>query len=503
MEPNERMSRTTILVLGATGYVGGRLVPRLLQAGYRVRAASRSTQKLKSRNWASDPNVELCSVDVTNVASLQKAAEGCHAVYYLVHSMDPTTKDFAETDRLAAHNMVQVAEQVGLERIIYLSGLGEDDADLSEHLKSRTEVARILTTGGVPVTVLRAAMIIGSGSASFEILRYLVDRLPVMITPKWLSTPCQPIAIRNVLNYLLGCLQHPETTGQTYDIGGHDILTYRELMEIYSDEAGLGRRWIIPIPFFTPKLSSYWINLVTPVSASIARPLAEGLRNPVVCAESRILDIIPQELLSTRDAIRLALDNILGQNVESHWTDAGFLPPVETRYPGDPDWAGGTIFKDHRLIEVEGSVEDLWHAIVRIGGQTGWYYGDWLWALRGLLDKLFGGVGSHRGRRHPERVYPGDALDFWRVLNVDAPQRLRLLAEMKVPGLAVLEFNITPLENGRLELAQTAWFAPRGLSGLLYWYAVAPLHDLIFNGMLRGIAKASHHPIIKGPVRMD
>jgi uncharacterized protein YbjT (DUF2867 family) len=491
-----------VLVLGATGYVGGRLVPRLLQAGYRVRAASRSTQKLKSRNWASHPNVTLFSVDVTDVASLQRAVEGCHAVYYLVHSMDSANRDFAETDRIAARNMVQVAEQKGLGRIIYLSGLGEDDGDLSEHLKSRTEVARILKNGRVPLTVLRAAMIIGSGSASFEILRYLVDRLPVMITPKWLSTPCQPIAIRNVLNYLLGCLQHPETTGETYDIGGSDVLTYRELMEIYSDEAGLGRRWIIPIPFFTPRLSSYWINLVTPVSASIARPLAEGLRNPVVCTENRIVQIIPQTLLSSREAIRLALDNILSQSVESHWTDAGYLPPVETRYPGDPDWAGGTIFKDHRLIEVEGAIEDLWLAIVRIGGQNGWYYGNWLWALRGLLDKLFGGVGSHRGRRDPERVYPGDALDFWRVLNVDEPERLRLLAEMKVPGLAVLEFNITPLENGNLALAQTAWFAPRGLSGLLYWYAVAPLHDLIFNGMLRGIAKASQRKIVKGPLRI-
>lgn len=499
MEPDEQ----TILVLGATGYVGGRLVPRLLQAGYRVRAASRSTQKLKSRSWGTHANVELVSVDVTNAESLRKASEGCHAVYYLVHSMDPANKNFAETDRKAARNMVQAAEEASVDRIIYLSGLGLDNGDLSEHLRSRTEVAQILQTGRVPVTVLRAAMIIGSGSASFEILRYLVDRLPVMITPKWLSTPCQPIAIRNVLNYLLGCLQHPETTGHTYDIGGYDILTYRQLMEIYSEEAQLGKRWIIPIPFFTPKLSSYWINLVTPVSASIARPLAEGLRNPVVCTENAIREIIPQELLSARESIRLALDNIVRQSVESHWTDAGYLPPVETRYPGDPNWAGGTIFKDLRLIQMEGSVDDVWQAIVRIGGKNGWYYGDWLWALRGLLDKVFGGVGIHRGRRDPERVYPGDALDFWRVLNVDAPHRLRLLAEMKVPGLAVLEFNIKPLENGRLELAQTAWFAPRGLGGLLYWYAVAPFHNLIFNGMLRGIARASHRKINMGPVRVS
>ncbi|WP_303673574.1 SDR family oxidoreductase [Vampirovibrio chlorellavorus] len=497
MQPNEQ----TILVLGATGYVGGRLVPRLLEAGYRVRAASRSIRKLESRSWGHHPLVELAAVDVTDLASLTGAVQGCTVAYYLVHSMDPSNQDFSEADRQAAANMVQAARDGGLSRIIYLSGLGHDDGDLSKHLKSRTEVAHILSEGPIPVTVLRAAMIIGSGSASFEILRYLVDRLPVMITPKWLSTPCQPIAIRNVLNYLLGCLQHPETTGQTYDIGGEDILTYRQLMEIYSEEARLGHRWIIPIPFFTPTLSSYWIHLVTPVSASIARPLAEGLRNPVVCGESRIREIIPQDLLSVREAIHLALDNIVRQSVESHWTDAGYLPPVETRYPGDPDWSGGTLFKDRRVIRVEGCIDDLWHAIVRIGGENGWYYGNWLWSIRGLLDKLFGGVGSYRGRRDPERVYPGDALDFWRVLNVDEPKRLRLLAEMKVPGLAVLEFLITPLENGQLELAQTAWFAPRGLGGLLYWYAVAPLHNLVFNGMLRGIAKASHRPLLQGPLR--
>ena len=498
MQPDEQ----TILVLGATGYVGGRLVPRLLEAGYRVRAASRSIQKLKSRTWANHPNVSLVAVDVTQENSLAQALSGCSVVYYLIHSMDPASRNFSETDRQAANHMVRMAAESGISRIIYLSGLGEDDPDLSEHLRSRAEVARILTAGKVPTTVLRAAMIIGSGSASFEILRYLVDRLPVMITPKWLATPCQPIAIRNVLNYLLGCLAHPETTGQTYDIGGTDILTYRQLMDIYAKEARLGKRFIIPIPFFTPRLSSYWINFVTPVSASIARPLAEGLRNPVVCGDNRIRAIIPQELLTARESIQLALDNIVRQSVESHWTDAGFLPPVETRYPGDPDWAGGTLFRDCRVIQVDGSLDELWQAIVRIGGKNGWYYADWLWGLRGTLDKLTGGVGIRRGRRDPERVYPGDALDFWRVLNVEAPRRLRLLAEMRVPGVAVLEFNIGPLENGGLELTQTAWFAPRGLGGILYWYAVSPFHNLLFDGMLRGIARAAHRHIDSGPLRI-
>jgi hypothetical protein len=390
-----------------------------------------------------------------------------------------------------------------LQRIIHLSGLGEDDPNLSEHLRSRTEVANILRTSTVPVTVLRAAMIIGSGSASFEILRYLVDRLPLMITPRWLDTPCQPIAIRNVLNDLLGCLQHPETSGETYDIGGPDILTYRKLMGIYAEEAGLGKRWIIPIPFFTTRLSSYWINLVTPVSASIARPLAEGLRNPVVCAENRIREIIPQELLTCRASIQLAVDNIVRKSVESHWTDAGYLPPVETQYPGDPAWSGGTLYQDRRVIQLDGgSIEDLWKTIVSIGGSNGWYYGNWLWSLRGLLDKVFGGVGIRRGRRDPERVLPGDALDFWRVLNVDPPYRLRLLAEMKLPGLALLDFKIEPKPDGKLTLSQTAWFAPRGLGGILYWYAVTPFHNFIFNGMLRGIVRSARHHIQQGPVRL-
>lgn len=246
------------------------------------------------------------------------------------------------------------------------------------------------------------------------------------------------------------------------------------------------------MPLFTPKLSAYWIHLVTPVSASIARPLAEGLRNPVICHDDSIRQIIPQELLSIREAIRLALDNIVRQSVESHWTDAGYLPPEETAFPGDPGWAGGTLYQDSRTLQLNDSPERVWEAISRIGGKTGWYYGDWLWRLRGAMDKLFGGVGHRRGRRDECRILPGDALDFWRVLTVEPQKRLRLLAEMKLPGQAVLEFNLTPCEDGRCELSQTAWFAPRGLGGMLYWYAVMPFHHFIFNGMLRGIIRATH-----------
>jgi len=484
--------RTQILVLGATGYVGGRLVNRLLEAGYTVRAASRSRDKLKGRTWANHENISLAAVDTLNLASLKQALQGCRVAYYLVHSMDATHRDFAESDRISARNMAQAAGEAGLERIIYLSGLGEQGDQLSAHLRSRSEVAHILQEGSVPVTVLRAAMIIGSGSASFEILRYLVDRLPLMITPKWVNTPCQPIAIRDVLAYLQGCLDHPETVGRTFDIGGPDILPYRQLMDIYAEEAGLPKRWIVPIPIFTPRLSSYWIQFVTPVPSVIARPLAEGLRNPVLCQENRIRDLMPRELLTCREAIRRALDKIHTHQIETHWTDAGFLPSVESAYPGDPNWAGGTLYKDERKLLVSGDIEKIWASVISIGGETGWYYGNWMWRLRGALDKLFGGVGSRRGRRDPSGLYPGDALDFWRVLNVEPRRRLRLLAEMRMPGQALLEFRLTPMENGQVELRQSAWFAPRGLMGIFYWYAVMPLHNFVFDGMLRGIARAGH-----------
>jgi uncharacterized protein YbjT (DUF2867 family) len=494
-----QITQKPVLVLGATGYVGGRLVPLLLNAGYAVRAVSRSLQKLKGRPWASHPNVQLMSADVTNEVSLAKAMDGCSVAFYLVHSMSPTQKDFEKTDRHAAEMLVKAAETAKLERIIHLSGLGESSPDLSPHLRSRAEVARMIKDGPVPATILRAAMIIGSGSASFEILRYLVERLPVMMTPKWVATPSQPIAIRNVLTYLIGCLQTPETTGRVFDIGGPDVLPYRELMRIYAEEAGLPKRWIIPIPLFTPKLSSYWIHLVTPVSAALARPLSEGLKNPAVCQEHSIQALIPQELLSCREAIHLALERIRSHNIESHWSDAGSLPPVEAAYPGDPDWAGGAVCQDRREIVVQTSKEDLWQYVVRIGGTTGWYYGNELWRLRGFLDRLFGGVGHRRGRRHPTILMAGDALDFWRALDVEPFKQLRLLAEMKVPGTAILDFELQALDDGTTRLIQNAWYVPRGLSGLLYWYSVMPFHNFIFNGMLKGIATATGKPIVQGP----
>lgn len=494
--------RRPVLVAGATGYIGARLIPRLLQAGYRVRALARTPEKLRSRPWAAHPELEIARADLLDRKALEAACEGCFAAYYLVHSMNATGKNFARADRIAARNMVVCAEQEGLERIIYLSGLGEVDEGMSEHLLSRAEVASILCGGKVPVTVFRAAMIVGSGSASFEILRYLTERLPIMVTPRWVHTPCQPIGIRNVLHSLIECLKCPETIGETFDIGQEDILSYKQLIDMFAEEVGLKKRRIIPVPVLSPRLSSYWIHLVTPVPAELARPLAEGLSSRVVCNDQRIRDLFPQPLLTSRQAIRLALERVRDQQVESMWTDAGTIPPAEWADPNDPTWAGGTHYTDARQIIYDARVEQVWKTIIAIGGETGWYYADWLWWLRGFLDRLSGGVGLKRGRRNPDEVSSGDALDFWRVSQADPPQRLQLVAEMKMPGKATLEFRVDALGENQSRLRLTARFLPRGMAGILYWYAVMPFHDLVFNGMLKGIGRELNARILEGPEKV-
>jgi uncharacterized protein YbjT (DUF2867 family) len=496
------MRKEPILVTGATGYVGGRLIPALLDAGYRVRAMGRSMGKLGCRPWSHHEQVELVPGDVLDLASFKKAAEECWAAYYLVHSMIAQKEKFVEADRRAAQNMVEASKVTGLERIIYLGGLAEaKHGSLSRHLKSRIEVAEILQSGPVPTTDLRTPMILGSGSASFEILRYLVERLPVMTTPKWVFSLNQPIAIRDVIAYLIGCLEKEETTGQTYDIGGPDILTYRELLDIYNEEAHLPKRWIIPVPVLTPTLSALWIHLISPVPTSIALPLTEGLTSDAVCTENRIQSIIPQELLSCREAIRLALDKLNQQQVDTCWMDAGDLLEPEWAHCGDADWAGGTIMNCGYRARLRATAEETWQPIRKIGGRTGWYFGNFLWRLRGIMDRLAGGVGLRRGRRHPSEIGVGDALDFWRVLEVDAPHRLLLVAEMKTPGEALLEFQITPIGDGLIELQMLSRFLPKGLSGLIYWYVLYPFHQWIFFGMLKSIAKSIGKPIQSGPER--
>ncbi|MEQ9617816.1 MAG: SDR family oxidoreductase [Deltaproteobacteria bacterium] len=489
-----------VLVLGASGYVGARLVPELLNSGYSVRACSRSIDKLEKRPWSNKKNLELAEFDIFDEDSLINVTQGCDAAYYLIHSMNPNKEDFAEADRKAAQNMVKVAERCGLKRIIYLGGLGDKDTTISKHLLSRIEVGEILQSGKVPTTVFRAAMIIGAGSASFEILRYLVERLPIMITPKWVRIESQPIAIRNALYYLVKCLKTESTTGNSYDIGGPKVLSYQSLMHTYSREAGLSRRWIIPAPVLTPKLSSYWIHLVTPINAAIARPLAQGLSSKVVCLENRIHNEISQDLLDCRQAIKLALDEAQHNLVKDINEQTDVIPPPEWTYPGDDAWAGGKVFEDHRVVRIKASPQQVWQPLLNIGGRNGWYYADWLWKLRGSIDNLIGGVGMRQGRTDPHHLNEGDMVDFWRIKEVRNYKRLLLKAEMKLPGSAILDFSILPKEDGTVELHQIARFIPRGLGGILYWYSVSPLHHLIFNGMLTRIAKSVGKPMIKGPV---
>lgn len=470
-----------IFLTGASGYVGGRLAAKLLEAGHAVRCLAREPRKLQTRAWARDPRVEIVKGDLSDVDATAEAMRGCGAAYYLVHSMISAGREYAVRDRSIAGVFADAAARAGLERIVYLGGLGETADDLSEHLTSRVEVGKILSQGAVPTTVLRAGMIIGSGSASFEILRYLVERLPIMITPKWVYTESQPISIRNVLGYLVGCLSTPETVGRTLDIGGPDVVRYIDLLHLMAEELGLRRRLVIPVPFFTPKLSAFWIHIVTPLDSKIAEPLAEGLRNRIVCRDDEAQRLMPQPLLSAREAIKLAIGKHRSRKVETVWSASGVVP-------GDPDWAGGTLFVDCRSTEIEASPEDVYFAIRKVGGSHGWYAANALWRLRGLIDRIVGGPGTGRGRRDPESLHYGEAVDFWRVTAVEPNRRLALRAEMRVPGEAQLEFVIhDDGAEGRTRLVQTARFSPKGLAGLLYWYSVLPLHNIVFPGMLDGI----------------
>jgi uncharacterized protein YbjT (DUF2867 family)/uncharacterized protein YndB with AHSA1/START domain len=472
-----------VFLTGATGYVGGRLASRLLDAGYSLRCLARQPRKLVTRVWAQDPRVEIVEGDLSDVDATAEVMRGCGPAFYLVHSMITAGSAYAARDRALATNFSHAAARAGVSRIVYLGGLGETGDDLSEHLASRREVGEILAAGRVPVTTLRAGMIIGSGSASFEILRYLVERLPVMVTPRWVYTDTQPIAIRNVLGYLVDCLATPETAGRTLDIGGPDVLRYIDLLQIMAEERGLVRRVVIPVPFFSPRLSSAWIHLVTPLGHRIAAPLAEGLRNRVVVRDDAAQRLIPQNLLTAREAIRLALGVMSTQRVETVWSASGAVP-------GDPDWAGGTLFVDRRSTEVAAPPEAVYQAIRKVGGSHGWYAANGLWRIRGFVDRLAGGPGLRRGRRDPDSLHYGEAVDFWRVTDVEPNRRLALRAEMRLPGEAQLEFTIEPAGD-RTRLVQTARFAPKGLAGLLYWYSVLPLHNVVFPGMLDGIKRAA------------
>ena len=475
-------AKMRVLVCGATGYVGGRLVPKLLDRGYRVRCLVRSPEKLSAFPWAEDEGLEVVEGKLDDLDTVHQVADGIDAAYYLVHAMISAGEDYAKHDRQLASNFVAGLRGTSCQRIVYLGGLGELGPDLSKHLHSRREVADLLQSGECPATVLRAAMIIGSGSASFEILRYLVERLPIMITPKWVKTETQPIAIRDVLRYLVECLEVPETSGRVIDIGGKGVFTYQELMQMMAKALGLPRRVIIPVPVLTPRLSSAWISLVTPVTAKIARPLAEGLRNRTVCRDDSAQKLMPGPLFDVKDAIDAALGKLQQGDVETRWSTAGEMP-------GDPEWSGGKVFQDERKLDVDAPADKTFAALSRIGGQKGYWGADWLWWLRGVMDKAIGGPGLRRGRRDPERLSYGEAVDFWRVNGYEEGRWLRLSAEMKLPGEAELDFHVESIDENRSRVTQTARFRPLGLLGLAYWYSVLPLHFFVFPTMINGIKR--------------
>lgn len=476
-----------ILIMGATGYIGGRLAPSLVEAGHEVRCLSRQPEKLHGVPWAGA--VDVVTGDALDRPSLDAAMVDIDVVYYLVHSIG-TGARFEEADRQAAHNTAQAAAAAGVSRVIYLGGIVPMGERASPHLASRAEVGQILLDGAVPATVLQAGVIIGSGSASFEMLRYLTERLPVMVTPKWVGSLVQPIAVRDVLSYLIGALDLPDGTNRRFDIAGPDTLSYRDMMQRYAHVAGLRHRIVIAVPVLSPWLSSHWVNVVTPVPKAIAQPLIESVRNNVTAREHDIEALIPLELCPFDEAVRLALHQIRDADVATRWSGAHWPGAPSDPMPTDPDWSGGTAYVDARTATVDTTNDALWQAIEGIGGERGWYSFPLAWGLRGLIDRLAGGVGLRRGRRHPDRLVVGDAIDFWRVEALERNRLLRLRAEMKLPGEAWLEFTITQ-EQGRQVLHQRAVFVPRGLAGHLYWRVITPFHNIVFGSMTRNLASAA------------
>ncbi|AUY47839.1 SDR family oxidoreductase [Streptomyces sp. CB01881] len=480
------------LVTGATGYIGGRLVPELLAAGHPVRCLVRDPGRLRDQPWRAQ--VETVTGDVTRPDTLPAALEGVDVAYYLVHSLG-TGSGFEETDREAAHAFGEAAAAAGVSRIVYLGGLIPGDVpeqQLSPHLRSRAEVGRTLRRSGVPTAELRAAVIIGSGSASFEMLRYLTERLPVMVTPSWVGTRIQPIAVRDVLRYLVGAAGLPPEVNRVFDLGGPDVLTYRGMMQRYARTSGLRRRVIVAVPVLTPRLSSHWVGLVTPVPNAIARPLVESLRYRVVCGEHDIARWVPDPpggLIGFDRAVELALRRIRDAEVATRWSSASLPGAPSDPLPTDPDWAGGSLYEDVRERSVQASPRAVWQVVEGIGGDNGWYSFPLAWALRGWLDRLVGGVGLRRGRRDPGRLRVGDSLDFWRVEEIEPGRLLRLRAEMRLPGLAWLELSVTPDGDGAACYRQRALFHPHGLAGHAYWWSVAPFHSVVFGGMARNITE--------------
>ncbi|MCP2636412.1 SDR family oxidoreductase [Microbacterium sp. HD4P20] len=477
------------LVLGATGYIGGRLVPRLLGAGYDVRVLARDPRRVTAFAWAD--RVEVVGADASDAAAVKDAVTDIDVVFYLVHSMS-AGKGFESADRRAAETVAAAAAAASVSRIVYLGGLHPGGVALSPHLRSRVEVGEVFLRSGVPTLVLQAGVVIGSGSASFEMVRHLTEVLPYMPAPKWVRNHIQPIAVRDVLHYLLGAARVAPEVNRAVDVGGPDVLRYGQMMNGYAVEAGLHQRPIAALPVLTPRLASHWVNLVTPIPRSIARPLVESLQNECVMKNHDIDDLIPppaEGLTPYRAAVRAALSRVEADTIETSWQDSEVLGVPSDPLPSDPEWAGRTAFTDVRTAHTTASPQALWRVIEGIGGENGWYSSPLLWAIRGWMDRLVGGIGLARGRRSRARLAVGDALDFWRVEALEPGRMLRLRAEMKVPGLAWLELRATPDDEaeGASRYDQRAVFFPRGLAGRLYWLAVLPFHGFIFAGMARRI----------------
>ena len=475
-----------ILVTGATGYIGGRLVPRLLQEGYRVRVLTRSQRRIRSRAWSDE--VEVAVGDALDAHSLSTALAEVECAYYLIHSMAGGT-GFHELDIEAARLFGRAARQAGVRRIVYVGGLGDPRADLSQHLRSRQETGHALRESGVPVTEFRAAVIVGSGSISFELIRYLVERLPIMVCPRWVYSRVQPIAVADLLDYLVAALTSTEGEDKVIQVGGKDVTTYKGMMLGYAAARGL-TRWLLPVPVLTPRLSSYWVHWVTPIPAKVSAPLIEGLRNEVVVtdslAHSLFPHIQPQDYATALARVVAELD--AGQ-IETAWSDA-HSPSLAQDDPIRLESQQGMIL-ERRRRQVAAPASAVYRVLTGIGGQRGWYYANWAWRIRGIVDRLLGGVGLRRGRRHPDELRVGDALDFWRVEALEADHLVRLRAEMKLPGRAWIQFEVRDTEAGTSQLEQTAAFLPKGLGGLAYWYGLYPVHARIFDGLAREIARRS------------
>ncbi|MCR8670830.1 SDR family oxidoreductase [Agrococcus sp. HG114] len=482
--------RRSVLVTGATGYIGGRLIPRLVAAGHRVRALARDPGRLADASWAEA--AEVVRGDLEAPSTLAAAFEGREVVYHLVHAMS-AGGDFRAAELEQARNVAAAARAAGVRRIVYLSGLHPEGEPLSKHLASRVAVGETLLASGVPTIVLEAGIVIGSGSASFEMIRHLTEVLPYMPAPRWVRNFVQPIAVRDVLHYLVRAATVPDDVHGAFDIGGPDVLRYGQVMNGYALEAGLPQRPIAPLPVLTPWLASQWVNLVTPVPRAIAMPLIGSLLHDCVVEEHRIDAVIPPPpdgLIGYRQAVRLALVRERSGDIESSWRSATIEGAPSDPLPSDPKWSGSTVFEDARERVTDASPEAVWRVIESIGGERGWYSVPLLWSVRGLADRVAGGVGLRRGRRDPDRLREGDVVDWWRVERIDRGRLLRLRAEMRVPGRAWIEFEVTTRGTGA-HYRQRAVFLPSGLSGRLYWWALVPAHLVIFDVMANRIVAAA------------